>query len=90
MTEQQVSQEETAELKTAAEWQLRPQMKMKIRMKMKEMAWEIMMICPWPKIFAAEETATTEPATGAAGPRDRGHQKADVEISADYQRREAG
>jgi hypothetical protein len=36
VTEQQVSQEKTAEMKSAAEWKLRPQKKMK------KMAWEIM------------------------------------------------
>jgi hypothetical protein len=51
MTEQQVSQEETAELKSAAEWQLEATMKMK--MKMKKMAWEIIVICPMAKNFCS-------------------------------------
>jgi hypothetical protein len=43
----------------------------------------------WPKIFAAEETAWTRPATGAAGWSDRGHQGADVEVSRHCQQGEA-
>jgi hypothetical protein len=85
MTEQQVSQRETAELKTAVEWQLKATDEDE-----KDGMGDHDDLSQWPKSFAAEETAKAEPATGAAGPRDRGHQKADVEVSTDYQRREAG
>jgi hypothetical protein len=85
MTEQQISQEETAELEIAVEWRLRTTDEDE-----KDGMGDHDDLPNGQNILQLGRLQRKSQPQEAAGPRDRGHQKSDVEISASYQRREAG